>query len=253
MSRRKLIAGNWKMYTSAVSAKELALAVVDGLGGRTDIDVALFPPYPWLGIVAAAVAGSNVIVGAQNVSFANEGAYTGEVSPTMLKEVGCTYSLVGHSERRHGLGETDDLLNRKTKAALAAGLKVIFCIGETLADREAGRTEAILDRQLTAGLLGLSSADAEMLVVAYEPVWAIGTGKVATTSQAQEAHAFVRHRFGELLGAPAAAKLTIQYGGSVKPDNAAELMAQPDIDGALVGGASLKADSFLAIVRASAI
>jgi triosephosphate isomerase (TIM) len=248
--RKKFIAGNWKMYTTAATAKALAEGVAKGVTDNA-VTVAICPPFPWLGIVADAVRGSAVDVGAQNCHFAAEGAYTGDISPGMLLDAGCKYVIVGHSERRHGIGEPDLFLNRKVKAATAAGLSVIFCVGELLAEREAKQTEEVLEYQLAAGLSGLSKDAVSKLVVAYEPVWAIGTGKVATPDQAQEVHAFIRKRFAAQFGDAAAQALVIQYGGSVKPDNAAEILKKPDVDGALVGGASLKADSFLGIVRAA--
>jgi len=249
--RKKFIAGNWKMFTSAATAHELAAAVVQKAGREQRVTIAVCPPFPYLLPVAAVLRGSPVGLGAQNVYPEKEGAFTGEVSPTMLVDVGCTYVIVGHSERRHKLGETDRFISSKVKAALAAGLTVILCIGETLEEREANRTEAILDTQLTGGLAGLTAKDLGRVVIAYEPVWAIGTGRNATPDQAQAAHAFVRRRVGQLCGEAAAQTLVIQYGGSVKPDNAASLLNQPDVDGALVGGASLNADQFLAIVRAA--
>jgi triosephosphate isomerase len=213
--------------------------------------VAVCPPFPWLTAVADVLGGTRVALGAQDCHYEREGAFTGSVAPQMLVEAGCKYVIVGHSERRHGLGETDDLVNRKARAALAAGLEVIFCIGELLAEREANRTESVLHRQLTAGLTGIAPGQLSRLTIAYEPVWAIGTGKVATDAQAQEAHAFVRKTVADAFGGPVADALVIQYGGSVKPENAAGLLSQPDVDGALVGGASLKADSFLGIVKAA--
>ena len=249
--RPKFIAGNWKMSTTKAGGLELAAAVAKGLPAGTAARVAVCPPFPWLVGVADVLAGSPVAVGGQDCHHEADGAFTGSVSPRMLLDAGCGYVIVGHSERRHGIGETDDLLNKKARAALAAGLSVIFCVGELLAEREAEQTEAVLDRQLTEGLVGLPTDRLGKLVVAYEPVWAIGTGKVASTEQAQAAHAFIRRRFGELFGEKPASELLIQYGGSVKPDNAAALLGQPDVDGALVGGASLKADQFLAIIRAA--
>ncbi len=251
MPRPKFVAGNWKMYTTRTAAKELAAAIVKDLPPDTATRVAVCPPFPWLVAVADVLKGSPVALGAQNCYPEKEGAFTGEVSPQMLLDAGCGYVIVGHSERRHGLGETDEFLNRKAKAALAAGLSVIFCVGELLAEREAGRTEAVLETQLTRGLAGIPAEQTAKLVIAYEPVWAIGTGKVATTEQAQEAHAFIRRKIAGQFGENVAGSLLIQYGGSVKPDNAAGLLHQPDVDGALVGGASLKADSFLAIVKAA--
>ena len=248
--RRKFVAGNWKMCTTAATAQQLAAAVVKGLGAEDRVSVAVCPPFPYLIPVAEALRGSVVALGAQNMYFEKEGAFTGEVSPTMLLDVGCRFVILGHSERRHKLGEDNAFINRKVQAALTAGLSVIFCVGETLQEREANRTEAILDTQLTGGLAGVPAGVMNRVVVAYEPVWAIGTGRNATPQQAQEVHAFLRRRVSELYNAETAKALVIQYGGSVKPDNAASLLGQPDVDGALVGGASLQADQFLAIVRA---
>lgn len=251
MPRPKFVAGNWKMYTTAAGSKGLAAAIANGLGEDKRVMVGIFPPFPWLLSVVDIVRGSQVMVGAQNCHFEREGAFTGEISPTMLRDAGCDYVIIGHSERRHGLGETNEVLNQKVKAALAANLKVIFCVGELLTEREALQTNAVLDEQLSIGLANLPASDLDRLVIAYEPVWAIGTGQVATPEQAQEAHAHIRQKFAEMYGEKAASELLIQYGGSVKPDNAATLLHLPDVDGALVGGASLKADSFLAIVRAA--
>jgi len=249
--RTKFIAGNWKMYTSSVQAEQLARAVVDGVGKSPKVMVAVCPPFPYLAAVHAVVRGTPVLLGGQNLYPEKEGAFTGEVSPTMLVDVGCQYVILGHSERRHKMGETDAFINRKVHAALAAGLRVILCVGETLEEREANRTEAVLNTQTTEGLKGIDADRLTNVVLAYEPVWAIGTGKNATPEQAQEAHAFLRRRAGELTSVQAAQQLIIQYGGSVKPDNAATLLHQPDVDGALVGGASLKADQFLPIVKAA--
>ncbi len=248
--RKKFIAGNWKMFTNTAVARDLAAAVVRGLGSEERVDVAVCPPFPYLHSVAEALRGGRVALGAQNLYPEKEGAFTGEVSPAMLLDCGCRYVILGHSERRHVLGETDAFINRKVKSALAAGLEVILCIGELLAEREAEHTEQVLQRQLAGGLADLTGADLGRVVLAYEPVWAIGTGKVATPEQAQDAHAFVRRWIGGKFGEEAANRLPIQYGGSVKPDNAASLLGLPDVDGALVGGASLKADMFLGIVRA---
>jgi len=228
--RRNFVAGNWKMNTSLAEAVALARAVADGSAG-TAVDLAVAPPYVYLAAVADAVKGSGVAVSAQNMYFEAKGAFTGEVSAQMLLDVGCSYVILGHSERRHVMGESDELINRKVKAALAAGLNPILCIGELLEEREAGRTSAVCERHVT--------------------VWAIGTGRTATPEQAQEVHAEVRALIGKLYGPDVAGALRIQYGGSVKPENAAALMSQPDVDGALVGGASLKADSFLAIAKAA--
>jgi triosephosphate isomerase (TIM) len=251
MARTKFIAGNWKMFTTAQTGRELAAAVVKGCAGWTGVRVAVCPPFPYLNVVGEVVRGSPVGLGAQNVYAADEGAFTGEVSPIMLKDVGCRYVIVGHSERRHILGETDPLISSKVQVALASGLDVILCVGETTYQRKSAQTEAVLDTQLTGGLRGVNADQSDRLTIAYEPVWAIGTGVNATPEQAQEAHTFIRRQCADLLGPEVAANLTIQYGGSVKPENAASLLAQPDVDGFLVGGASLKAESFLAIVRSA--
>ena len=251
MPRRKLVAGNWKMNTTRAEAVALASAVAAGVGASPAAEVVVCPPFPWLTAVADALKGSAVGVGAQNCHPKPSGAYTGEVAPAMLLDAGCRSVIVGHSERRHGLGETDEFLNEKAKAALSAGLRVIFCVGELRAEREGNQTEAVLDRQVTVGLRDLPADKLGALVVAYEPVWAIGTGLTATPDQAQEAHAFIRGKLGSLYGEKIASDLPILYGGSVTPDTAAGLFAKPDVDGGLVGGASLKADSFLTIVRAA--
>jgi triosephosphate isomerase (TIM) len=251
MARQKFVAGNWKMYKTSGEARALAAAIKAGIGADDRVAVALCPPFPWLALVAETVKGSPIAVGAQNVYAEPEGAFTGEVSPTMLLDAGCKYAIVGHSERRTLMHEKDDLINAKVKFALKSGLHVIFCIGETLQERDANKTEAILDNQLTWGLRDLPRDQVDRLVIAYEPVWAINTGRNATPDQAQKAHVFVRWRFSQLYGNEAAMNLTIQYGGSVKPANARELLGQPDVDGALVGGASLQAESFLAIIRAA--
>lgn len=250
--RKKFIAGNWKMYTNRAGAEKLAAAVVDGVKGNSKVDVAVCPPFPYLSAVADVVKGSNVRLGAQNIYPEKEGAFTGEVSPAMLVDVGCQLVILGHSERRHKLNEDNPFINRKVHAALSAGLQVILCVGETLQEREGHLTEQVLDEQTTRGLEGITAETLNRIVIAYEPVWAIGTGKNATPQQAQDAHAFIRKRVGQLVGDAAAQKLLIQYGGSVKPDNAATLLSQPDVDGALVGGASLQPDQFLAIIRAGA-
>jgi triosephosphate isomerase len=251
MTRTKFVAGNWKMNTTAESAKALGAAVAAGTQTLEGVHVAVCPPFPWLTIVAGALEGSRVALGAQDVYHEKEGAFTGEVSPSMLLGAGCRYVIVGHSERRHVLNENDTLINLKIRSALASGLNVIFCVGEKLDIREANKTESLLDNQLTWGLRDVPPDMIDRLVIAYEPVWAIGTGRTATPDQAQHAHAFIRWRFGQLFSVDAASRLIIQYGGSVTPQNAAELMRQQDVDGALVGGASLKADSFLAICRAA--
>jgi triosephosphate isomerase len=251
MLRKKLVAGNWKMNTTLAEAKALAAGVAKGVGNNTAVDVAVCPPYPWLLPVAEGVRGSAVAVGAQDVFYEKKGAFTGEVSPAMLLEAGCKYAIIGHSERRHGLGETDGAINQKVHTALEEGLHVILCVGETLAERERNLQERVFQRQVYAATAGLTDDQFGRLTLAYEPVWAIGTGKVATPEQAQQAHSNIRTRLGQLYGDKIAGSLPILYGGSVTADNAAGLMAQPDVDGALVGGASLKADSFLGIVRAA--
>jgi triosephosphate isomerase len=236
------------MYTTAASARDLATAIVRGLD-QPNVRVAVCPPFPYLTVVGDILRGSPVAMGAQNLYPANEGAFTGEVSPTMLADVGCRYVILGHSERRHVLGEADEFINRKVHAALVAGLSPVFCVGETPADRQADRTESVLNRQLTEGLKGVPADRIEPVVIAYEPVWAIGTGINATPEQAQAAHLFLRRRFAQLYGDGAADRLTILYGGSANPDNVKALLSQADVDGGLVGGASLKADLFLAVVR----
>jgi triosephosphate isomerase len=249
--RRKFVAGNWKMYTTTATARQLATAVVRGLGDEKRVAVAVCPPAPYLSVVAEALRDTSVALGAQNCYCEKEGAFTGEISPAMLVDVGCRYVILGHSERRHKLGESDAFINRKVHAALAAGLEVILCLGETLEERQANRTETVLHTQLTGSLAGLEATALRRVVLAYEPVWAIGTGQNATPQQAQQAHAFIRGQIRQRFGEEAAASLPIQYGGSVKPDNAASLFGQADVDGGLIGGASLNADQFLAIVRAA--
>jgi len=248
--RPKLVAGNWKMYKTAAEGAALVTAIRSGLRLRPGVDVAVCPPFTALAAVGRALAGSPIMLGAQNLHPDPEGAHTGEISAAMLKEHGCVYVIVGHSERRRECGETDAFINAKAHAALKAGLIPIVCVGETREEREAGRTEAILTTQIQGSLAGLNDRLAE-LVIAYEPVWAIGTGLTATPEQAQSAHAHIRRLLAEMGGSEAAARTRILYGGSVKPDNAAELFSQPDIDGGLIGGASLKADSFLAIVHSA--
>ena len=254
MSRRKIVAGNWKMNLDRAAARALTAAVADRRGEAAPVELVLCPPALYVDTVGAALAGakSDVGLGAQNMHDKASGAYTGEVAPPMLVDLGCRYVILGHSERRTLFGETDAAVNAKAKAALAAGLVPIVCVGETLAEREAGRTAAVVTGQVQGSLAGLSPTELEQVVVAYEPVWAIGTGKVATPEQAQEVHALIRGLLGRLASPEVAGRVRIQYGGSVKPDNAGELARQPDIDGALVGGASLKADDFLGIARAFA-
>ncbi len=256
--RKAIVAGNWKMHLDAAKARALASAVAAAAPRMPTVDLVLCPPAPYLGEVAGALGlsggrgASGVALGGQNCHHKESGAFTGEVAPGMLVDVGCRYCILGHSERRALFGETDAMIDAKVQAALAAGLTPIVCVGESLEEREAGRTEAVVTAQLLGSLAGLPAADLPRIVVAYEPVWAIGTGKVATPEQAQEVHALVRGLLASRSSAAVADGIRIQYGGSVKPDNAAELASRPDIDGALVGGASLKADDFLAIAAAFA-
>ena len=251
--RRIFIAGNWKMNKTVAEATALARDLRGLLSMvREKVEVAIAPPFTALHPVAKAIEGSNIVLAAQNCHWEAAGAYTGEVSAPMLKEVGCGYCIVGHSERRQYFGETDETVNRRTQAVVKAGMLPIVCVGETLAEREAGRTLEVVTRQVKGGLVGFSSAEAASFVLAYEPVWAIGTGKTATSAQAQEVHAHIREQLVGLFGRETAEQMRIQYGGSVKPENAAELLGKPDVDGALVGGASLKAADFAAIVKARA-
>ncbi|HET6429378.1 MAG TPA: triose-phosphate isomerase [Phycisphaerae bacterium] len=248
MARKPFIAGNWKMNTSAASARALAAGLAAAIGKVQSADLAVFPPFVYLAMVAEVLAGSRIAVGAQDVYFENDGAFTGEISAAMLKDVGCTYVLCGHSERRHVIGETDELINRKLLKAVADGLKPVLCVGELLAERQANETAEVVKRQVRLGLEGVSTGDVENVTIAYEPVWAIGTGEVAAPAQAQEVHAMIRSLLADLYDRSVAQALRIQYGGSVKPDNAAELLGCADVDGALVGGASLKVDSFAGIL-----
>jgi triosephosphate isomerase len=248
--RPLFIAGNWKMNPGTTEAAvKLAEEVKAGVGQASDVRVALCPPSVFLPAIDRALEGSPLGLGAQNMHWKADGAYTGELSGAMLVDVGCTHVILGHSERRHGLGETDAMINQKLHAALACQLIPIVCIGETLEEREANRTEAVVGAQLEGSLAGISPEQMTGVVLAYEPVWAIGTGKTATPEQAQAVHAFIRARLTASLGQATADRVTVQYGGSVKPDNARELLACPDIDGALVGGASLKAADFLGIIK----
>jgi triosephosphate isomerase len=251
MARRKFVCGNWKMHKTAPEAvalvKELAAGVAEASGGGK-VQVAVAPPFTSLYPVASALAGTDIELAAQDVHWEAQGAFTGEVSAAMLADACCTHGIVGHSERRQLFGETDEGVRKKVGALLGANLQPIVCVGETLAEREANRTLEVVERQVRGGLQGLSPEQLTRITVAYEPVWAIGTGKTATAAQAQEVHAAIRKLLRELGGA-VGDQMRIQYGGSVKPENAAELMSQPDVDGALVGGASLKAKDFLGIVK----
>ena len=249
MARKKFVCGNWKMHKNSVEARALVKelrGLVEALAER--VDVAVAPPFTALAAAAEALQGSRIQLAAQNVHAEPQGAFTGEVSAAMLADAGCRHVIVGHSERRQLFGETDEGVRKKVGAVLAAGLQPILCVGETLGEREAGKTLEVVGRQVRAGLSGIPSNVLVALTVAYEPVWAIGTGKTATTAQAQEVHAAIRALLREVAGG-LADQVRIQYGGSVKPENAAELMAQPDVDGALVGGASLKGSDFSQIVK----
>jgi len=247
--RRTLIAGNWKMNNSCAESVELVSQLKDILSASKEIDIVVAPPFTALGAVAAVLKGSPIGLSAQNVFWEESGAFTGEISTAMLKDVGCRYVIIGHSERRQYFSETDETVNKRLKAALKASLIPIVCIGETLAEREAEKTLAVIEQQLKGGLKGLSLEEMETVIIAYEPVWAIGTGKTATPDQAQEVHRFIRDIIARIFSKEIADDTRILYGGSVKPDNVDQLMVQLDIDGALVGGASLKADAFARIVN----
>jgi len=252
MARRPIVAGNWKMNKTVGEA----LTLVRELRGmvsmvRDKVEVVVAPPFTALPAVAKAIEDSNIGLAAQNCFWEASGAYTGEISAPMLAEVGCTYVIIGHSERRQHFGETDETVNRRVQAAVSSQLLPIICIGETLSEREGGQTLEVVTRQLTGALAGFDGAQTARFVIAYEPVWAIGTGRNATSNQAQEVHAHIREQLTGLFGREISEQVRIQYGGSVKPDNAAELMSKPDVDGALVGGASLKASDIAAIVKAA--
>ena len=245
--RRMLIAGNWKMNKSLDEAVGLINEIKGTLPPNQGVDVLVCPAFVCLESAKRALAGTSIKLGAQNMYWEDSGAYTGEISADMLVSVGAEYVIIGHSERRQYFGETDENVNLRLKQALAKGLVPIVCIGETLSERESGKTFDVLKSQLDGGLAGISAEQMKGVVLAYEPVWAIGTGKVATKEQAQEAHAFIRGHLRDQFDGPTADAVVIQYGGSVKPDNAKELLGQPDVDGALIGGASLKADDFVGI------
>jgi triosephosphate isomerase (TIM) len=247
--RTPVIAGNWKMYKTSKEAEAFVRDFLPRVDGASGVEVVLAPPFTCLAAVAALARGTKVSVASQNVHFAAEGAYTGEISPGMLLDAGAAYAIIGHSERRQHFAETDGSANRKVRAVLEAGLVPILCIGETLDQRESGTTFEVVERQLRAGLAGVSPQAAGKLLLAYEPVWAIGTGRTAAPGQAQEVHAFLRGVLRALWGEEAARAVRILYGGSVKPENIVDLMAEGDIDGALVGGASLSPESFARIVK----
>jgi triosephosphate isomerase len=248
--RRRIVAGNWKMNKTRQTAVELTRAIRQGAGEEDAVKIVLCPPFPYLIPVAEAIAGSKIRLGAQNCYARTEGAFTGEVSPAMVADVGCKYVILGHSERRRELKEDDTFINQKVRLALEKGLRVILCVGETLQERNEKRAEEVYFRQLATALSGLSADSMERLVIAYEPVWAIGTGQTATPDQAQSAHAAIRQRISKDFGENAVATLPILYGGSVNEKTAPDLFKQPDVDGGLVGGASLEAGPFLKIIQA---
>jgi triosephosphate isomerase (TIM) len=256
MARKRFVAGNWKMNTTRTEALELVELLRSALADFDAVDTAVCPPYVYLSDVADKLVGSNIGLGAQNCNDQDSGAYTGEVSANMLRDIGCRYVILGHSERRHVYGETDAFINSKIIKALTEGLDVIFCVGETLDERKADKTLDVVSQQITEGLKNVDEDQmdgmdiAARLTIAYEPVWAIGTGETATPDQAQDVHAAIRKLIGEMYDAQTAEDIRIQYGGSVKPGNAAELFAQTDIDGGLIGGASLKSKDFVDIIKA---
>jgi len=247
--RRPIIAGNWKMNNTSAESVELVSQLREMISDVKEVEVVVAPPYTALGSVAAIIKDSNIFLSAQNIFWEEKGAFTGEISPSMLKDIGCQYAIIGHSERRQYFGETNDTVNKRLEAAIKVSLTPIMCIGETLEEREAGKTLTVIEQQMREGLNGLSSDEMGKVVVAYEPVWAIGTGKTATPDQAQEVHQFIRKVMAQIFGEEVAEEIRILYGGSVKIDNVDQLMSQNDIDGALVGGASLKADSFAGIIK----
>ena len=247
--RKPIIAGNWKMYKTVKESVDFVRQLSEKFKGIQDREIVVCPTYLSIPGVVDTLRFSSVQVGAQDAHWENEGAYTGNVSPSMLKDLGISYIILGHSEKRQYDGETDQKINRKLKNVLKNGLRAIVCVGETLEEREAGKTEKVIEAQINGCFSGISLGDLANIVVAYEPVWAIGTGKTATPEQANDVHAFIRNLIGKKYNGDAAQGLRIQYGGSVKPDNIKQLMDKPDIDGALVGGASLKTDSFAAIVQ----
>jgi triosephosphate isomerase len=248
-TRKPIIAGNWKMNKTSFEARDLASKLLPLVSGVKDRDILLAPPFTALSAVAEAIKGTNVALSAQNLFWEDKGAFTGEISAEMLLDLGCKYVIIGHSERRQYFGETDETVNKKVKQAFKKGLLPILCVGETLTEREAGKLMEVISRQVTGGLKDITAEDMKKVVIAYEPVWAIGTGKTATPEQANEVHALIREKVKSLYTADIAAGLRIQYGGSVTPENVSSLMAKPDIDGALVGGASLKPESFAALVN----
>ncbi len=252
--RKPFVAGNWKMNTDSRSSVELAQGVAKGASGLAGekVTVAVIPPFVYLQSVVNAVRSTGVAVGAQDLYIESKGAFTGEISPAMLKDVGCNYVLCGHSERRHVLGESDEFVGKKVTAAIGGGLLPILCVGELLSERDGGQTEAVVARNLKTGLAGLGTDKMSAVTIAYEPVWAIGTGRTATPQQAQEVHEFIRGLMADMFGKKLAEETRILYGGSANAGNAKELMSQKDVDGLLVGGASLKVDDFVKMIQASA-
>lgn len=247
--RIPLIAGNWKMYKTVAETEQFFREFLPLVANSTHCEIAVAPPFTAIAKAVEQARGTRVAISGQNVFWEKQGAFTGEVSAAMLAEAGCRFTIIGHSERRQYFGESNETVNKRIRAALAVGLEAIVCIGELLEEREAGRTEAVLEQQFEQGLAGLTAAEIARIIIAYEPVWAIGTGRTATPEIAQQAHRFIRSRAERHFGRETASRLRILYGGSVKPDNIKGLMAQPDIDGALVGGASLEAQSLSAIVN----
>jgi triosephosphate isomerase len=247
--RRPILAGNWKMNMTATQARELAAKLIPLVSGANDRDIVLGPPFTSIAAVADAIKGTNIGLSAQNMHWEDKGAFTGEISAEMLLDLGCKYVIIGHSERRQYFGETDETVNKKLRQALNKGLLPIVCVGETLNEREAGKANEVIERQITGALKGVTAAEMQKVVIAYEPVWAIGTGKTASPEQANEIHGFIRKKIEIAYGKEVAGAVRIQYGGSVTPENVSSLMAMPDIDGALVGGASLKPESFAALVK----
>ena len=250
MSRKKIIAGNWKMNVKPSETAALVKAVAEATKDYAGVDIVCCTPAIDIPAAVAAAEGTQVEVGAENAHWEEKGAYTGEISTGMLIDAGAKYVIIGHSERRQYFGETDETVNLRTRAVIASGLTAIVCVGETLEEREAGKLNEVIERQMNVGLKDVSAADCAKLVIAYEPVWAIGTGKTATPDQAQEVHALIREILAKLVGAETAETVRIQYGGSMKPSNAAELLAKKDIDGGLIGGAALKAEDFAGIIAA---
>jgi len=248
-NRKPIVAGNWKMNKTTSEARDLAARLAPLVSGVKDREIVLAPTFTSLQAVSEAIKGTNMVLAAQNMHWEDKGAFTGEISAEMLLDLGCKYVIIGHSERRQYFGETDESVNKKAKQALRKGLCAILCVGETLAERESGKLNDVISRQVTGGLKDIGAEDMKKLVAAYEPVWAIGTGKTATPEQANEVHSLIRQKVKTLYGAEIAEGLRIQYGGSVTPENVSSLMAKPDIDGALVGGASLKPDTFAALVN----